>query len=182
MSSLARIARGAASLGALALVNRVTSPGDEKRYYRRLRLPSYAPPSWLFGVVWTGLNALQIWADQELAADRRLKGRKTLVALRGVNWVLYNLFSPIFFNLKQPKAAAAVSWAQLANTLATIAIARRRAPYLCAALLPAAAWLGFAAVLGSRIAADNPNGAVPARAARAASPVRRSARVARRKA
>lgn len=176
MSNLARIARGAAYMGALALINRVTSPGDERRYYQRLKRPGYAPPGWLFGIIWSGLNTLQIWADQKLAADRLVKGREKLVALRGVNWLLYNIFSPVFFNLKQPRAAAAVSWGQLANTVATIVLARKRAPYLVTALLPAAARLGFAAVLGSRIAADNPRGVSRVRTARVASAARRSPR------
>jgi benzodiazapine receptor len=175
MSILSKTLSGAAVLAALAIINRVTSPGDERQYYRKLKTPPYAPPAWTFGAVWSGLNALQIWADQKLIADRRTPARAALFGLRGVNWALYNLFSPAFFNLKSPRAGAAVSWSQLANTLVTIALARRNAPYMARALLPTAAWLGFAAVLGNRIAVDNPD-AVLSMAARTASPAKRSSR------
>lgn len=175
MSKLARTAGSVAFFLALAAVNRATSPGDERQYYRQLKKPAFAPPGWLFGVAWTGLNALQIWADQKLLSERTA-GRTALLWQRGANWVLYNLFSPAFFNLKSPKAGAAVTFAQAANTLLTIAAARSRAPYLAKALLPAAGWLAFASLLAGKIAADNPRPARPAaRGGRRRAPARRKA-------
>ena len=141
----------------LALVAQLTSRPRDRRYYRELRRPGFAPPAWVFPVAWTALNALQLWADGRLLNGREIEGRRTLLGLRGANWLLYALFTPAFFRARSPVLGGAVAVAQTLTAFATIFRARRAAPGVAAALTPLAGWLTFASTLSGAIAAKNPD-------------------------
>ena len=141
----------------LTLVAQITSNKSDRGYYRDLKRPGFAPPAWVFPVAWTALNLLQVWADARLVNDREIKGRNTLLGLRGVNWLLYALFNPAFFRARSPVLGEAVTVAQALNTFATIFTARRSAPGVAAALTPLAGWLTFASTVAGWMAVKNPD-------------------------
>ena len=141
----------------LTLVAQLTSNRSDRRYYRDLKRPGFAPPAWVFPVAWTGLNLMQVWADARLVNGKDIEGRRTLLALRGVNWLLYALFNPAFFRARSPVLGEAVTVAQMLNTFATIFTARRSAPGVALALTPMAGWLTFASTLAGWMAVKNPD-------------------------
>jgi tryptophan-rich sensory protein len=151
------IRHAAAFAVGLAALSLLTSRTSDRRYYRRLDRPRSAPPAWSFPAIWGALNVLQLWGDLRLLNKRGIPDRGRLLAHRGVNWLLYALFTPAFFRARSPVLGEAVTLAQTANTLATLSLAARRAPVVAAALTPLLGWLGFASVTGGKIAWRNPD-------------------------
>jgi tryptophan-rich sensory protein len=139
----------------LAIATRLMQRRDDRDFYRSLRQPPLAPPPAAFGIVWSGLNVLQLWADLQILNDRANPRRGPLLALRGLNWLLYLSFVPSFFRLRSPVLGEAVTVAQGLNTMATILAARRDTPKAALALLPPLGWLGFAGYIGGWTAAHN---------------------------
>lgn len=129
---------GAAAMGAWFM------PGE---WYALLKKPSWNPPAWVFGPVWTALYAMMavaawlVWRRGGFAAQRRP------LALFLVQLVLNAAWTPLFFGLKQPGWAfteIVLLWWAITATL----IAFRRVSQAAAWLLaPYLAWVSFAAAL-----------------------------------
>ena len=120
---------------------RTTDPS----WYQALRQPAWAPPTWLFGPVWTvlyaamGVAAWRIWV-----AGRGARGP---LALWWVQLALNAAWSWIFFGMREMGLAFAemvVLWVAIAATLAAF---WRRDRLAGALLVPYLAWVTFAAVL-----------------------------------
>jgi len=137
-------------LGVGALGGWVTA-GSVKDWYPTLHKPSFNPPNWLFGPVWTvlyvmmGVSAWRVWLR---AHGDRARGPLALFALQ----LALNLgWSIGFFGLHAIGLAVAVIVALEAAIVATM-LAFRRIDRLAAALLvPYALWVAFAAVLNVAI-------------------------------
>jgi tryptophan-rich sensory protein len=119
-------------------------------WYRELARPSWTPPSWLFGPVWTTLYVLMAVAAWRVwvVAGRRAR---TALALFFVQLALNAGWSAVFFGLRQPGwafAELAVLWLAIAAT--TVAFARHSV--LAAVLMaPYVAWTAFAGALNVAI-------------------------------
>jgi translocator protein len=131
----------AAAVGAL-----FTNP-NVPGWYAKLDKPSWTPPSWLFGPVWSllyllmGISAWQLW--------RKTGSRAAVVplVLFGIQLVLNMAWSGLFFGLRSPGAALIeIVFLWCAILVTTIAFWRRSAPagWL---MLPYLAWVSFAAAL-----------------------------------
>jgi tryptophan-rich sensory protein len=128
----------AASLGAVFM------PGD---WYARLKKPSWNPPAWIFGPVWTSLYAMMAVAAWLVWKRGGFAARRGPLALFLAQLVLNAAWTPLFFGLHQPGFACAeiVSlWLAIAVTLATFRPLSRAAAWL---LAPYLAWVTFAAAL-----------------------------------
>lgn len=116
--------------------------------YRSLDQPAFAPPSWLFGPVWTVLYALVAVAGW---LSWRVSGVDAATGWWVVQLVLNALWTPLFFG------AGAYGWALveicflLAAIVATIVVVRRRSRLGAWLLAPYLAWVGFASVLNASI-------------------------------
>jgi benzodiazapine receptor len=125
------------------------SAGDE---YLALRRPSWAPPAWLFGPVWTvlyGMIALSGWLAWRAGATR------AELALFGGQLVLNAMWTPLFFGLGWYWIAFAeivVLWLAIV-TLVAVFWRRGKAPALL--LVPYLAWVSFAGALNVSIAVLN---------------------------
>jgi len=72
-------------------------------WYENLRFPSWRPPNWLFGPVWTTIYVLVVSAAviaYKHAPDE--SARAWLIGLFALNGVLNVLWSPLFFKLRRP--------------------------------------------------------------------------------
>ncbi len=119
-------------------------------YYARLDKPSWAPPPWLFGPVWTVLYAM-IGVAAWLVARRGEPGGGKALGLWGVQLALNAAWTPIFFGLRAPGFALAeivLMWVAIAGT--TVAFFTRRTA-AGALLLPYLAWVTFATLLNFEI-------------------------------
>ncbi|MBP2479445.1 tryptophan-rich sensory protein [Crossiella equi] len=134
----------AASLGGLTVANTAAD-------YVALRQPSWAPPSWLFGPVWTVLYALMALAGWLLWRDSRGPARGSALAAFGVQLLLNALWTPLFFGARLYGLAFAellLLWVAIGVTVWRFFPLHRTAAVL---LLPYWAWVSFAGALNFAI-------------------------------
>jgi len=137
----------AASLGAVFM------PGE---WYAALRKPSWNPPGWIFGPVWSVLYTMMavaawlVWQRRGFGAQRRPLG------LFLVQLALNAAWTPLFFGLHRPGVAFAeivLLWLAIAWTLATFWRVHRAAAWM---LVPYLTWVSFAALLNFTLWRLNP--------------------------
>jgi len=117
-------------------------------WYPTLAKPSFNPPSWLFGPVWTLLFLLMGVALYLLWINKAPWPVMTLFALQ---LLLNILWSALFFGLRSPGAALIeiiILWLAI---LATAVLAHKTAPTAAYLLIPYLAWVAFAALLNFSI-------------------------------
>lgn len=131
------------------LIGLFSAPGE---WYAALNKPSFNPPNWLFGPVWTVLYVLIAMAGWRTWEAGRSSGRMTLW---WVQLVLNFLWPPVFFVLQQPWIALPI----ILCLLVTILLFARRSwtadRVSAVAFLPYAAWVAFASVLNLSLAVLN---------------------------
>ena len=119
-------------------------------YYARLEKPSWAPPGWLFGPVWTVLYALMGIAAW-LVADSSRSAPRTPLIFWGAQLGLNASWTPVFFGLRAPGLALAnivLLWLALVGTVITF-FSRR--PVAGVLLIPYLIWVSFATALNFAI-------------------------------
>ncbi|KMO35887.1 TspO [Methylobacterium variabile] len=117
-------------------------------WYRSLRVPSWKPPDWAFGPVWTAIFTLTAVAGV-LAWNAAPQGpaRRWLLAAFAVNGMLNIAWSGLFFRLRRPDWAL-VEVAALWLSVALLMLAVGRHSGVGAALLvPYLLWVGLAGML-----------------------------------
>lgn len=130
--------------GGLA-IGYVTAPGE---WYAGLAKPSFNPPGWIFGPVWTVLYVLiavagwRVWQH-----DRRGLPMRLWWAQLGLNF----LWSPVSFAAHRIGLALLVILLLLAAILAFIGTAWRQDRVAAWLFAPYAAWVAFASVLNGAI-------------------------------
>ncbi|MEN5084085.1 TspO/MBR family protein [Bosea sp. TWI1241] len=122
-------------------------------WYAGLAKPSFNPPNWLFGPVWTLLFALMALAAFRVwRLPAGAPGRGEALLAYHVQLVLNLSWSAAFFAANSPAAGLAVIAVLIAAILWTISAFLRAGARLSAALfLPYLAWVAFAAVLNGTI-------------------------------
>lgn len=139
-----------ASILVLAVGGWTTTVGA---WYRDLRKPSWSPPDWVFGPAWTAILALAAWSGVsawENAIDDG-SGRILILALFGINIVLYMLWSPLFFAVRRPDwALAEIPFLWLSIVALMLAVGRYSSLAVWL-LLPYLLWVTFAAFLNLKI-------------------------------
>ncbi len=139
----------AAALGSVATASSVGG------WYRSLVKPPWTPPDWVFGPVWTLLNAamgVAAWLVWRSTATVR----KRALALFAVQLGLNVAWSRLFFALRRIDLALvemAALWVAIALILMAFAGASSAAAWL---LAPYLAWVSFAAVLNAVLLRLNP--------------------------
>ena len=117
-------------------------------WYKTLAKPSFNPPNWLFGPVWTllfllmGISLYLLWTAN---------APWQVFLLFGGQLMLNVLWSVLFFGLHNPGAAFVeiiILWLAI---LATAIIAYSSSPAAAYLFIPYLAWVGFAALLNFSI-------------------------------
>jgi tryptophan-rich sensory protein len=131
----------AAAIGSVASM-------QAKSFYSMLARPSWAPPAWMFGPVWTFLYALMaldawmLWRD-----NGGFRGAEKPIAAYIIQLAVNSLWTWLFFVWKQGAwsfAGIIILWGLL---LVTMILFWRRKPLYGMLLLPYLAWVSFAAFL-----------------------------------
>ena len=129
---------------------------ETKTQYAEYKKPSWAPPSWLFGPVWTVLYILIAISFGHVGIAWYQSMVPTLVALPFVLNLIFNfLFTPIQFRLRNFTLAAidiVLVWATLVWALVAI---WPIAPWVALINLPYLAWVSFATALQLTITSLN---------------------------
>ena len=132
-------------VGGGLLVGFLTAPGP---WYEALAKPSFNPPNWLFGPVWTILYVLIAIAGWRLWQRERTGAAMKLWWLQ---LVLNFLWSPVFFGLEQIGLALLIILALFATILAFLAAAWNLDRVAAWLFVPYAAWVAFASLLNASI-------------------------------
>lgn len=131
------------------IVGYLTQPGA---WYASLAKPTFNPPSWVFGPVWTVLYILigtagwRTWRAAPKSAAMAL-----WTTQMGLNW----LWSPAFFGAHAPWLAFVVIVSMLVVIIAFIVQVWKHDRLSSALFVPYLAWVSFATVLNGSIAAMN---------------------------
>lgn len=118
-----------------------------KTWYTTINKPSFTPPNWVFGPVWTVLYVLMGIAGWRVWCKARPDQLRVPLALFAVQLALNLAWSVVFFGAHRIGGAVLVIVGLEAAILATM-VAFRRIDGLAALLLvPYALWVVFAAAL-----------------------------------
>ena len=148
------LAAAAGAVGAIASVHAAD-------FYGQLNRPAWAPPSWLFGPVWTALYLLMgvaawlVWRERGGEADAAA-ARRTGLTLFVAQLVLNALWSWLFFGWHLGGWAMldlALLWLTVVATLVSFARVRGLAAWL---LLPYLLWISYAGALNWAVWRANP--------------------------
>lgn len=135
----------AAGLGAVATTPNIPT------WYAALAKPSWNPPNWLFGPVWTALYigmAVAAWLVWRQGGVRQARRPLTLFA---VQLALNAAWSWIFFGCHMPGAAFVEILALLVAIAATTIAFWTRSTAAGILMLPYLGWVAFASVLNFTI-------------------------------
>lgn len=120
-------------------------------WYAGLAKPTWNPPGWIFGPVWTVLYAMMVVAAWRVWLQGGWPRQKATLCLYLLQWALNALWTPLFFGLHQPGWALAEILVLLVAILATIRAFWRVDRHAGLLLFPYAAWGAFATVLNGAI-------------------------------
>ena len=126
-------------------------------WYGQLRKPSWQPPDFLFGPVWTLIYALgALSAAESWRAFADARARQTLLLAWSLNAFLNLLWSLLFFRLHRPDWALIEVVPLWASVLALVLLNWRRCRRAAWLLMPYLCWVAFAAVLNRAVVLLNP--------------------------
>ena len=121
-------------------------------WYKELTMPSFSPPDWIFGPVWSILYILMgialyfVWQS-----DAEKKKKKIAITFFAIQLGLNSLWSILFFGLKRPEVSLLeifFLWLAILINLILFRRIKKSAGWL---LLPYLLWVSFAAVLNFSI-------------------------------
>mgnify|MGYP001559045178 CR=1 FL=1 len=137
------ICLGAGVLGSFFTVSAIPE------WYSTLNKPSFSPPNWIFGPVWTilyilmGYSLYLVWT------------KKKVPAIFWIQLVLNAVWSIIFFGMRNPSLALVdimALWIAIVLTIKAFYKINKLAGNL---LIPYLAWVSFASILNLSIALLN---------------------------
>lgn len=120
-------------------------------WYAKLRKPSFTPPGPVFGIAWTGLDALLGYSGYRLLIAPHSIQRTAALATWGSNLLGVAGFSWVLFGRKNLDEALGVTVAMVGSSAAAIgtaAVVDRRAAW---ADLPLFGWLLFATAIQEEV-------------------------------
>lgn len=136
---------GIGSLGGIFTIAEIPT------WYAGLNKPSFNPPNWLFGPVWTSLYTMMGIAIYLVWKQPETEIRKKAIQLFIVQFVLNFFWSIIFFSLHSIGAALIeiiVMWIFILLTIIQFSKLSKPAAWL---LVPYIAWVSFATLLTASI-------------------------------
>ncbi|MEU3145298.1 MULTISPECIES: TspO/MBR family protein [unclassified Streptomyces] len=120
---------------------------DAGSTYRSLERPAWAPPSWLFGPVWTVLYATIAVSAWLVLRRRPLAQVKAEIVFWGAQLAFNLAWTPLFFTAGRYGLAFLDICLLLAALGATMLLFRRTSPAASLVLVPYALWTLYAAAL-----------------------------------
>jgi tryptophan-rich sensory protein len=120
-------------------------------WYQTIQKPSWNPPNWVFGPVWTTLYALMGIAMYLIWIQPRTEQRQRALYLNAAQLILNFFWSLIFFNLHAIGWALIeiiILWVMIVQTMFAYDRVYKPAAWL---LLPYIVWVTFATILNGTI-------------------------------
>ena len=125
-------------------------------WYASLNQPSWTPPNWLFGPVWTTLYILMGVAAALVWKSDIKEGKSRVITFFFLHLLVNTAWSLVFFSLKNVEAALAVItvlWFMIATLMVLFWKYDKRSTYL---LVPYILWVSYASTLNLGILLLNP--------------------------
>jgi tryptophan-rich sensory protein len=148
--AIALIAFLAICFGAAALGGAATYPRIEN-WYAALVKPSWTPPDWIFGPVWTALYTCMAVAAWLVWRQKGIADARVPLTFFGIQLGLNVAWSWLFFGLQSPGLAVIDIVLLLAGIAATLLAFWRRSVIAGVLLMPYLGWVGFATLLNVAI-------------------------------
>jgi tryptophan-rich sensory protein len=120
-------------------------------WYRELRKPSWQPPDWAFGAVWTTVYAFSIWSVAKAWPMAAPEQRTSYLLAWGVNVLLNMWWSLLFFRQRRPDLALVEVVALWLSIVVIIVFSWQITPAAGLLLLPYLVWVSIATVLNRAI-------------------------------
>ena len=121
---------------------------DISPWYKALKMPSWKPPDWAFGPIWTVIFTLAvIAAGLAWEACETRNQRITLLAVFGINAVLNAAWSYFYFILKRPDWAFIELILLWLSVLAIAVVSYQLVPKAGFLLIPYLVWVTIAGCL-----------------------------------
>lgn len=124
-------------------------------WYAVLAKPSFTPPDWLFGPVWSVLYILMAVAVWRISNAANRTARRWATALFVVQLVLNAIWSPVFFGLEAPRVGLAVIVALVIFVAVTLIAFWRLDRPAGIMFIPYLAWVCYATALNAAIVSLN---------------------------
>ena len=141
---------------AVAGVGGASTVSSLNEWYPTLKKPSFNPPNWIFGPVWTVLYAMMAVAAWLVWRSDRWRETRSALGIFGLQLALNLGWSLIFFGLRQPGWAFAEIFALWVSIALTTVLFWKVKPVAGAMFLPYLAWVAFASLLNYEIWRLNP--------------------------
>ena len=138
---------------ATAMTGILFKPGD---WYKALDKPSWTPPDWLFGPVWSALYLMIAVAGWLVWTTLGMSG---LLVLWGANLILNAMWSWLFFGIRRMDLAfvdVVMMWLAIA---AFIVLASATVPLAALLFVPYLVWVTIASALNLSVWRRNPEAA-----------------------
>lgn len=128
----------------------------EEAFYNNFVQPVIAPPDWLFAPAWLFLNVTSLVALHRIAnLPRETPGRRYFIVLESIGWVLFAIFSALYFGLKSPVLGAIDTVLGLAVGILSLWVSYRIDKKAALNILPRVLWLILAAYVSVYVALAN---------------------------
>lgn len=129
--------------------------GSVRDWYPMIRKPSWNPPSWVFGPVWTILYLMMAAAAWRVWRRRDGADIKSALILFTLQLILNAAWSPLFFGLKSPLAGLLDILPLWAAIFTTLIFFWRISPAAGWLMVPYWLWVSIAAALNFAIWREN---------------------------
>ena len=139
-----------------SLIGLVSNSSEANAWFAQLAKPSFQPPGWAFGVVWTALYTMMGIALAAIVNEPTSARRKLALALFAAQLTLNFAWSPIFFGSKMIDVGFLVILGMNVLVTMTIVAFWKIRPLAGALLIPYLVWLCIATALNHEIGRLNP--------------------------
>lgn len=137
---------------AVGAISGIATSSSVETWYSTLNKPSWTPPPWLFGPVWTTLYVLMaIAAWLVWKGSQQHPGARPALTLFFIQLVLNFLWSPLFFGLQSPALGLVDIAALLIVLILTVIAFFRQSLWAGLLMVPYLAWVAYASALNYAI-------------------------------
>ncbi|KOX43579.1 MULTISPECIES: TspO/MBR family protein [Methylobacterium] len=155
LSPLQAAALAVGAVTAALLIGRRASPTPDhprtRRWYRHLSKPDYTPPSPVYPVAWTGIQASLAYGGYRLLRAEGSPERTTALAFWAANQIGIAGWSEVFFGQRSTGWATVTSAALGASAVGYVATAGQVDKTAGQLGIPLVAWVSFATLLAEEI-------------------------------
>jgi tryptophan-rich sensory protein len=140
----------------VALLGSLVTDTGENSWYNGLQKPTFQPPDWLFGPVWTALYILIAISGWLVYVREKTPIRRFVLQVYGAQLILNLSWTWLFFGLQSPLFALIDMVILFCTICYYIVISRKLARWATILFIPYTIWVGFAVLLNLSIWMLNP--------------------------